>query len=118
MAGVTSRDTRRDTHVTHGPAKAGSVTRWSSPPLGGAQCHAHAPTVTEDWDKLWSDPEAYYDGPVDADLSGSDLTALASFWSDAQHSNRVTMRTWWPEYRGRIPNQLAAQIIDDIEGSK
>lgn len=85
MAGVTSRDTRRDTHVTHGPAKAGSVTRWSSPPLGGAQCHAHAPTVTEDWDKVWADPDAYYAGPVDADLTGSDWAeTLPGILRDAQ----------------------------------
>lgn len=71
-----------------------------------------------DWAALWSDPEAYYDGPIDADLSCSDLTALASFWSEAQHNDRATMRTRWPEYRGRIPNQLAAQIIDDIEGAR
>ena len=74
-----------------------------------------------DWEREWLDPDAYYTGPVDADLSAHPnpfeaAQAIFAFTTAAQTNDRATMRQRWPEFRGRIPNQLAAQIIDDIEG--
>lgn len=71
---------------------------------------------------LWSDPEAYYDGPVDADLTGTTnpfeaATAIFAFATEAQTSNRNAMRTRWPEYRGKVPADLARIIIDENEGA-
>lgn len=61
----------------------------------------------------WLDPDQAYDGPVDHDVS--DLEALAQFWTAAEANDRTAMRQRWPHYRGLVPNQLAAKIIDDIE---
>lgn len=63
----------------------------------------------------WLDPEAYYDGPVDADLSNLDPRDTAAFWTEAETHDRASMRTRWPDYRGKVPAGLAAAIIDDIE---
>lgn len=61
----------------------------------------------------WLDPDQAYDGPVDHDAT--DLEALAQFWTAAEANDRAAMRSLWPQFRGRVPNQLAADIIDDIE---
>lgn len=57
MAGVTWRNIDRNIDVTLGPAKAGSVTLEGSPPLGGAQCYAHAPRfdLTGHWSTATAD---------------------------------------------------------------
>nr|DAL40987.1 MAG TPA_asm: hypothetical protein [Caudoviricetes sp.] len=67
---------------------------------------------------LWSDPEAYYDGPVDADLSDLDPRDTVAFWAEAESNSatvRAAMRPRWTEYRGKVPPDLARIIIDDIE---
>lgn len=64
---------------------------------------------------IWLDPTTPYDGPVDADLSDYDMRDLAAFWAEAQTETRATMRERWPEYRGKVPADLAAQIIDANE---
>jgi hypothetical protein len=61
----------------------------------------------------WLDPDQAYDGPVDHDAT--DLKALAQFWTAAEAHDRAAMRSLWPQFRGLVPNQLAADIIDDIE---
>lgn len=77
------------------------------------------PSINE---RLWSDPEAYYDGPVDADLSATTnpfeaATAIFAFATEAQTSDRTAMRQRWPEYRGKVPADLARIIIDENEGA-
>jgi hypothetical protein len=77
------------------------------------------PSINE---PLWSDPEAYYDGPVDADLTATvrpfeAATAIFAFATEAQTSNRTAMRQRWPEYRGKVPADLARIIIDENEGA-
>lgn len=77
------------------------------------------PSINE---QLWSDPEAYYDGPIDADLSAGTnpfetATAIFAFATEAQTSNRNAMRQRWPEYRGKVPAGLARIIIDENEGA-
>lgn len=71
---------------------------------------------------LWLDPTAPYDGPVDADLSDLDPRDTAAFWSEAEtHTSatvRASMRPRWPDYRGKVPPDLAAIIIDDIEARR
>ena len=64
----------------------------------------------------WLNPDAYYTGPVDHEVT--DLEALAQFWSAAETETVATMRTRWPEFRGRVPNQLAADLISDIEARR
>ncbi|MFN3424879.1 MAG: hypothetical protein ACK40C_09270 [Novosphingobium meiothermophilum] len=64
---------------------------------------------------LWLDPEAYYDGPIDADLSGLDMRDTAAFWREAQTHDREHMRMRWQAYRGKVPADLARIIIQDIE---
>lgn len=68
----------------------------------------------------WADPTAYYTGPVDADLSGHPnpfeaATAIFTFAAEAQTTDRASMRTRWADYRGKVPPDLARNIIDDIE---
>lgn len=62
----------------------------------------------------------FYTGPVDADLSEHPnpfeaARAIFAFTTEAQTNDRATMRTRWPEYRGKVPPELAAQIIDANE---
>lgn len=61
-------------------------------------------------EQLWSDPEAYYHGPVDHDAT--DLKALASFWREAIDHGRQHMRTRWPAYKGKVPDALARDIVE------
>lgn len=72
---------------------------------------------------LWSDPEAYYTGPVDTDLSAhpdpfSAAAAIFAFTTEAQTSNRDAMRQRWSEYRGKVPADLARTIIDENEARR
>ncbi|AXU19729.1 hypothetical protein C7W88_12950 [Novosphingobium sp. THN1] len=69
---------------------------------------------------LWHDPDQPYTGPVDADLSAHPdpfgaAAAIFAFTTEAQTCNRAAMRQRWPEYRGKVPPDLAKTIIDDIE---
>lgn len=61
---------------------------------------------------LWSDPDAYYDGPVH-DCAPD---ALAAFWQAALTNDRTTLRTQWPRFKGKVPDQLAADLVTDIHG--
>ncbi|SMC96955.1 hypothetical protein [Novosphingobium sp. B1] len=68
----------------------------------------------------WLNPDAYYTGPVDADLSTHTdpfeaAQAIFAFTTEAKTTDRTAMRTRWPEYRGKVPPELAAQIIDANE---
>ena len=81
------------------------------------------PSPTAIDEALWLDPDQPYTGPVDADLSThsdpfSAAAAIFAFTTEAQTSNRAAMRQRWPEYRGKVPPDLAAQIIDDIEARR
>lgn len=72
---------------------------------------------------LWSDPDQPYTGPVDADLSAhpdpfSAAAAIFAFTTEAQTSNRAAMRQRWPEYRGKVPADLARTIIDENEARR
>lgn len=58
-------------------------------------------------ERCWSDPEAYYDGPITADLSGLDPNDTAAFWTEALTTDRATLRTRWPAYKGKVPDALA-----------
>ncbi|OYZ07703.1 MAG: hypothetical protein B7Y36_19010 [Novosphingobium sp. 28-62-57] len=65
----------------------------------------------------------FYTGPTDTDLSNhpdpfAALTAIFAFTTDAQTSNRQTMRDRWPEFRGLVPAGLAKVIVDANEGVK
>lgn len=76
-----------------------------------------------DWEREWLDPEAYYTGPVDTDLSAHPnpfeaAAAIFSFTTEAQTTDRTAMRTHWPEYRGKVPAELAAKIIDANEARR
>lgn len=71
------------------------------------------PSINE---QLWSDPEAYYDGPVDADLSGSDWTdTLPAILRDAQahFAGRADIEVMRDHYRraDRPHRQLVASIM-------
>lgn len=64
----------------------------------------------------WLDPAAYYDGPVDHDLSNTPLSSLAHFWSDAIHTTREEMRLRWKVNRyPDLPGLLARDLIEDCE---
>lgn len=72
---------------------------------------------------LWHDPDQPYTGPVDADLSAhpdsfSAATAIFAFTTEAKTSNRAAMRQRWPEYRGKVPADLARTIIDENEARR
>lgn len=72
---------------------------------------------------LWLDPEAPYTGPIDADLSAhatpfEDAQAIFAFTTEAKTSNRAAMRQRWPEYRGKVPADLARTIIDENEARR
>lgn len=86
------------------------------PPLTGGQLeHPDQLPRTgaeQDWQAAWSNPTAHYDGPAH---DTNDLEALAAFWTEALTTVRASMRTRWPDYRGKVPAGLAAAIIDDIE---
>lgn len=80
------------------------------------------PSPTSVDEALWNDPDAYYTGPVDADLSSHPnpfeaATAIFAFATEAQTSDRNAMRQRWPEYRGKVPPELARIIIDENEGA-
>jgi hypothetical protein len=71
----------------------------------------------------WLDPEAPYTGPIDADLSGHTdpfeaARAIFDFTTEAQTQTRATMRQRWPEYRGKVPPDLARTIIDANEARR
>lgn len=63
---------------------------------------------------LWSSPTAYYDGPITADLSGLDPNDTAAFWQEALTTDRATMRTRWPAYKGKVPDALARDIVEGV----
>lgn len=65
---------------------------------------------------LWSDPKAYYDGPITADLSDLDPRDTAAFWQEALTTDRATLRTQWPRFKGKVPDGLAADLVSDIHG--
>lgn len=72
---------------------------------------------------MWHDPDQPYTGPVDADLSAhpdpfSAADAIFAFTTEAQTSNRAAMRQRWPEYRGKVPADLARTIIDENEARR
>lgn len=74
-------------------------------------------------DALWHDPDQPYTGPVDADLSAhsdpfSAAAAIFTFTTEAKTSNRAAMRQRWPEYRGKVPADLARTIIDENEARR
>ena len=80
-------------------------------------------TLTSFDERAWLDPDAYYNGPVDADLSAhanpfEAAQAIFAFTTEAQTSDRAAMRQRWPEYRGKVPADLARTIIDDIEARR
>lgn len=41
---------------------------------------------------------------------------LAEFWREAIDHGRQHMRTRWPAYKGKVPDQLAADLVTDIHG--
>ena len=60
----------------------------------------------------------FYTGPVDADLSNLDPRDTAAFWAEAlthKAAVRASMRQRWPDYRGKVPDALARDLINDIE---
>jgi len=60
----------------------------------------------------WDDNEAYYDGPVDHDVSGCGMELLAAFWADSLAFPIEQMRSRWAQglYRG-LPPSLAKDLM-------
>lgn len=48
----------------------------------------------------------------DYDLSGLDPNDTAAFWQEALTTDRATLRTRWPAYKGKVPDALARDIVE------
>lgn len=40
--------------------------------------------------------------------------ALAAFWQEALTTDRATLRTRWPAYKGKVPDALARDIVEGV----
>lgn len=68
--------------------------------------------MTPENEKKWNDPDAYYDGPIDHDVTSCGMELLAAFWTDSQALTIDEMRARWKAgvYRG-LPPTLARDLM-------
>ena len=62
---------------------------------------------------------AYYTSPIDVDLSATTnpfeaAIAIFAFTTEALTTDRATMRTRWPAYKGKVPDALARDIVEGV----